>query len=166
MRIKIEVGLELKRRPSGFWTPERTLEEVRKFYEEYGEISQQVFAKNQRLDLCGAVAKYPGGMVALRKDLGLKVIKKPDGYWTEKRIEEEAWAFYLEYGRLTPMLLTENYRQDLIGAIATKYPGRFIGLQEKLGIRHQNHGKNVLEAYAKALSDGHMVTFEEFVRQE
>ena len=64
------------------------------------------------------------------------------------------------------MLLTENYRQDLIGAIATKYPGRFIGLQEKLGIRHQNHGKNVLEAYAKALSDGHMVTFEEFVRQE
>lgn len=59
--------------------------------------------------------------------------RKP-GYWTPEVVEEQAMEIYKREGRLSQALLLELGRHDLLGAIATHYPGRLTALKKKLGV--------------------------------
>ena len=88
-RIRIQLGIGSDRKPDGYWDRETVLEEATKLYSELGYWPKQKELCNMgRNDLVSAIS-INIGVAELRKRLGIKVTKVPDGYWSEQRILEE-----------------------------------------------------------------------------
>lgn len=59
---------------------------------------------------------------------------RQSGYWSRERIENEAIEIYQREGILSGTLLRKLKRDDLVGAIFQRYPGKMIQLKKNLGI--------------------------------
>jgi hypothetical protein len=131
-----DLGLPLNQTQKGLYTLEKIKEIAIDIISEHGDISYMLLKSLGKSGFGAAIAKkYPGKMIQLRLDLGLSErASKPVGYWTIDRIEKEAREFYEKYGALSQRALIENGRQDLQGAISSRYPGKLTALQERLGI--------------------------------
>jgi hypothetical protein len=80
-----------KKKPNGYWTEERIVEEVTKVMEEHSEEvlpSREWFRERDYKTLGGAIKRF--GFPKLRELLGGTQLRNPDGYWTQERIVEEA----------------------------------------------------------------------------
>lgn len=131
---KVREVLNLQgRKEYGYWTKERTEEEARRFQEENGKLTEQSLRDAGLDGLIGAIAKH-GGMTRIKKELNIKLTKRPNGAWNKKNIEEEARAFVEAGNKLTIQSLGNQNRWDLIGAIMEHYPGKFTALQKYLGM--------------------------------
>ncbi len=137
--LKINLGLQPDKRPKSYWTNETIEEETRIFLEGRAEgknrLTQRLLQGNGRSDLASAITNhYPGGMYVLRERLGYTNERKPVGYWTQEKIEEEARAFFEQEGELTQSLLFQKDRQDLSTQIK-HYPGGATQLRIKIGAK-------------------------------
>lgn len=75
---------------------------------------------------------YPGGILELRKKLGLLNPKNPR--WTIEAMEQAAREFVVKEGGLTGGMLEKNNLSGLKSAISERYPGGLVGLRQKIGI--------------------------------
>jgi hypothetical protein len=132
--LKAKLGMESKAKPAGYWTAETIKQEARQVINEHGKISYNFLIKLGRADLIGALrAHYPGGLVQLKKDLGIQSEQKPVGYWTIERIEEEARSILETQHDLSYNFLFNQGRSDLLNAISSHYPGGLKSLKIKFG---------------------------------
>jgi hypothetical protein len=80
------LGEEIIKAVNGFWTEEKTLEELKKVKEKIGHFPTQTeLSTLGRMDLQGAITKY-GGSNKFRELLGEELLRVPDGFWTEEKI--------------------------------------------------------------------------------
>lgn len=128
------LGIGRVQKPHRYWTPQRTEQQCRAFFEEHGGLTLDLLVQHNRNDLYGAIAKYPGRMLGLKIAIGVKPSRK-DNFWTEDTIESEAKKFYEEHGTIAQPILSELGRDDLALAIVRHYPGKWHGLREKLGFK-------------------------------
>ena len=163
--LRRNLGLQAEKKVIGYWTLETIEIEARDFFKTYGDLSHPILAEHQRGDLRNAISKkYPEGITALKGQLKIKLSRRIPNFWTPEEIEKEASRFYEDFGRLDTRSLSANGQRSLALAIQRKYPGKLSALQEKLGLRLQNHGRNLLQAYEEELSQGQATSFEEFVK--
>lgn len=132
--LRRNLGITETKVEKGYWTQEKVEEKVLKFYEEHGRISWDLLRESGESSLAFYATRYPGGMSKLREVLGIDPGYRPLGYWTPEVIEQHALQFYREHQMLNQRSLAENGRQDLVGAIFKKYPGKLPALKDKLGI--------------------------------
>jgi hypothetical protein len=151
--IKKQIRVRSDRKSVNEWTIEGIEEEALNFFQQNGSFNTKVLLEFGRGDLRQAIKRYPGGMFALQEKLGIQSKKKPIGYWTPERIEEEAEDFYKKYGVLSQAKLVAKDRNDLLGAIA-KYHGMLTGLKKKLGI---SSGPNVKESTSQILNSDNLL---------
>lgn len=131
--LKQALGVKVLRKRN-FWTPERIVAEAQKCYQEFETFSSITLTANGRSDLVNAIeSKYPGGWRKLRADLGIDTPQRPNGFWTEEAIEEEARRILQNGCRLTDKELLKNGYQALRSALR-KYPGGVKSLRAKLQI--------------------------------
>jgi hypothetical protein len=135
-QILFDLEVSLKR-PRGFWTPERILEEAERFYRDHGRISHDFLSRNNEPSLGNAIRSYPGGIHQLKKDLGIKDKRKPKGYWTREQIEEQSRSFVEKEGKLDRQTLYAKGLASLDAAIGSSYPGGMSALRSKLGLVEQ-----------------------------
>jgi len=130
-----------ERKPPGYWTPETIREESRKFMQEHDLIdlpgTDRLRNEYGRRDLVYAISEYyPSGFHGLRKYLGGKNIKTPNGRWNKDTILKEVDNFMRENNSdVLPNLSTLKRvykRFDLAHAIYRHYPGKFSGLKKDL----------------------------------
>ncbi len=132
--LREKLGLPI-RRPNGYWqNPVNVEHEVSKIIDEEGNLTEPIINRHNPSLMPAIYKHYEGGLAALRAKFGLKETKKKTGYWTMEQIEYEARKFYEERGLLTGPALITNNRQDLLGAIQSKYPGALIGIKNRLEI--------------------------------
>lgn len=105
-------------------------QEARKFVGQNGILTQ----KDIKPLASGIQLYYPGQLGGLKKALGLKITKRPDGYWTKTRIEAEAERIYRQLGTFDQRTLQKAGESGISTAIATKYPGKMRKLREKIGL--------------------------------
>lgn len=128
-----------QRRSKEYWkNPDNVRKELREFYGQTGELSQSVLVKGGRSDILLGIRLYPGGMIALKNELGIP--HKGGKKWIPERTLEEAKEFYLLFGVISQSVLLNNGRADLIGAIRT-YPGQLAGLKRDIGV--SNHAQSI-----------------------
>lgn len=133
--LRTKMGVPSVRKPFGYWIKERIEQEAVQFHAQHGHITGKLLNKHGRGNLAAAInAVYPGGMQSLRDELNIP-LKKPIGYWSPEAIEKEAREFLEQVGDIRPTLLRKYGRDDLAIAIAIKYPGRWIHLRTKLGLK-------------------------------
>jgi len=117
------------------WSKESVEQEARDFFQKYGNLTPTLLETNGQSGLSSAITKYPGGMYALKRKLGIEITQVPKGFWTPERIEEEAFAFYSNHGSLS--MFRKKGRGNLASAIERYYPGKIRALREKLAIRQE-----------------------------
>lgn len=128
-----QLGLKLKIKRKGFWTEEEIRRQAVEFLQAHGQLSHVVLSQSGRFGLQVAIGRrFPGGLTALRNELGVGLERMPVGFWTREKIESEARAFIKEHGRISRKLLADKGRSDLLSAIIVGFPGKFIGLKEFL----------------------------------
>lgn len=133
-QLRVDLKIESKKKPGGFWTEDRIREEALEFYNRFGNLSEKSLTEQHRYDLAISITtRYPGSIQKLRGDLGLDNRQKAKGFWTEEKILDGFRQFYHQYGYLSFPFLREHGRNDLIGAVK-KYPGQVTAIKEKLGI--------------------------------
>jgi hypothetical protein len=152
-----EQNVRQNRKPANYWTKEQVRKEAQEFYLEHGRLDQKFVGSQGRYDLAGAISKY-GGWPQMRADLGMAESRKPKGYWTEKRIEEETFSLYVETGGLTKEAW--RVKKGLRPAISGYYPGGLRRLKDKLGIRAGNKPngywtEDVIQKEAQAFYEQH-----------
>jgi hypothetical protein len=131
-QLRLDLGLKALKEP---WTPDQIKREAKEFYQAEGKLTQRWLEGKGHSGLSRAIkAKYPGGWIQLRIDLGLEASKKPKGYWTQEMIEKEGLIFFEEYGSISHTLMQSVGNNSLSTNISTKYPGGIKVLKEKLGI--------------------------------
>jgi hypothetical protein len=136
--LRKKLGNEEGRKPRSYWSSEDGLEHIRKevrtFYEEHGNISNNYLTAHNRQDLINAITKYyPGGWFNLRADIGLPLEQNQRGSWTYDRIRTEAQGYLREVGEISHKSLLRNGRSDLSHAIQRYYPGGWVKLKTDLG---------------------------------
>jgi hypothetical protein len=146
--LQDRLGVNVNRKPRGFWQGPRGAERVRiqaqGFYQTEGGLSHTLLNTSGRADLANAIKLYPGGLRGLKRDLEIEPSKKPDGYWSQEKVREEVTS-YIESTRpkrFTPNLLSQSSREDLRQAITRSYPGGWTQLRQDLNLsqlRSQNH---------------------------
>ncbi|MEK7616807.1 MAG: hypothetical protein AAB414_02035 [Patescibacteria group bacterium] len=88
------------------------------------ELTPKQFQESGRGDLENAIYKYyPGGRIALIESLGVDTTRRPNGYWTEEKIREEAGQIFQQEGKLTQAVIVGMSRSRLVRAISNFYPG-------------------------------------------
>ncbi|MBI4096890.1 MAG: hypothetical protein HY428_00550 [Candidatus Levybacteria bacterium] len=70
-QLKVDIGSQSVKKPNGYWVPERVRQEALKFLQETGYLSHVSLDKFGRWDLIGGINGYPGGMTALKEELGI-----------------------------------------------------------------------------------------------
>lgn len=85
--LRSNLGLPVKNRPLGYWTPELIEQEAQEFYLQHGELTQRLLNANGKRDLVNGIKQYPGGARKLKEKLGIESDSRPEGYWTPERIE-------------------------------------------------------------------------------
>lgn len=150
------------KKPAGYWqSPENILIEAEEFLTTHQAISQRLLIKNDNSSLSAAITRsYPGGTRQLRRDLGIKVSKRPNQFWNKDRIEQEAREFYELHGRLNSRLLLSEGKNDLLVAISRKYPNKWYGLYRELGLQSPQKEKGywtpeIIKQEAKAFFEEH-----------
>lgn len=131
--LKRELGVNIQRKPHGYWTVENVTAESMQIYTQFGVLTPRELIKHDRGDLLHAiVGQYPGGISQLKLDLGMESERRQAGFWTPEKIREEALTFSRQYGGITYALLGQGKRYDLCNAIAKHYPGKIRQLQKDL----------------------------------
>lgn len=150
--LQEKVGLTINRKPDGYWKDPKAIEkEAKRIIDSGGSLTGAALAKSGSSSLVYAITNhYPGAFRALRKKLKLKIVKKPDGYWTPVNIETEAMEFFNREGLLNSSLLLRRKRYDLVNAINKRYPGGFGALREKLGLPQQENSSPLSSDEANA----------------
>lgn len=100
------LGVEIIKAPTGFWTKEQTLSELKKTIKELGHFPTNTELREmERTDLQHAIYVH-GGTNKLRELFGVETIQKPAGYWTDetilielKKIQDGA-GYLPTYGKL------------------------------------------------------------------
>lgn len=133
--LREKLGLEAELgRERGFWSDRKNIDnEVAKAIELGSNLSQSSL-KELRMFSLSFVLSTEGLLDTYRQMYGIKINRKPDGYWTLENIEMEAEIFYKEHGSISQDLMNTNNRKDLAGAIQNRYPGKLTVLKEKLGV--------------------------------
>lgn len=136
-QLKINLGQEPVKKPNGYWqSPENILLEARRFLTTHEVISADLLKRSGNSSLNNAIVSYyPGGTTQLKRDLGIQVSRRPNQFWNEATIEQEARDFYEQHDGLDTSRLSSEGRNDLLVAITTKYPNKWPGLYEKLGLQ-------------------------------
>ena len=122
------LGLSPNRKHFGYWTPETVDSEVKDYLQSAGidgvmPTDYELRAAG-RADLCVAISRHGGGMVATANRLGLvSRAQKPDGYWDDEgQIARELLEFIQAHGTPghmpTQAALTQAGRVDLSLAIS------------------------------------------------
>lgn len=138
-RLRENLGLPGLRKDNYWNNPETIENEAREFYTQSGDINWENLIANKKSSLAMAIKTYyPGGVLALRDQLGIGGGKKPSGYWNRETVEVESAAFLSAHGQLTYPLLRDNGRSDMIHAVHKFYPGGIRALKESLGIIPSN----------------------------
>lgn len=70
--IRAKFGLVVRRKPRNYWIPENIEVEFGVFVEEHGDATYELLEKYDRHDLALVVAKYPGGINALKRKFGIE----------------------------------------------------------------------------------------------
>lgn len=129
------LDLQFQTKPNNYWTEARIRDEAQHFLESTNILSEPALKRQERGDLVIAVRKrYKGGLRKLRQDIGTQDLRKPKGYWTVDRIEEETLAFWQNHGIVSEQSLTEHGMTALVEAIKKYYPGHFSGIITNLQI--------------------------------
>lgn len=135
LSLKEKLGLPIRQKPYGYWTPDKIEQEAREFLVQKGEFTVKLLKEAARYDLLNYVRKYPGGMFQLKLNLGLKPSRTPRDFWTLEQIEVEARNFFQEEGNLSSGFLSSKKRNDLRHAIRRYYPGGMSVLRSRLDIQ-------------------------------
>lgn len=123
------------RNSPGFWDEQRIYKTAAQVYATHGALTIRLLSETGNKNLLAAVFRnYSGGIVKLKRDLGIDEVQRPAGYWTVEAIEREATSFINEYDQLSFNLLTSHQQHSLRHAIQNKYPGSIFALRSKLGI--------------------------------
>ncbi len=112
------LGEELLQVSAGFWTEEKTIEELKKIKGEIGHFpTRPEFRTLRRGDLEHAISRH-GGSNRFRELLGEEIIQAPAGFWTDEKILEELKKIRAEIGHFpTPTEITAHGRTGLEAAI-------------------------------------------------
>lgn len=130
-QLKKDLGIETKRKPKGYWTPQRIRETAKAFYESNGRLDQGILRKKGEISLSSVISRaYPGGLHKLRRDLGIETKRHPRGFWTKERIEDEALRIFRKKGKLTTYPMT-----TFMTIVYKHYPGGIEALRRNVGIR-------------------------------
>lgn len=88
-KFRLLLGYNLLQKPIGFWTEEKTIDELKVLITSINHFpSQKELHKLNRYDLNNAIRKN-GGYPRFRQLMGYEIIKKSNGYWTEEKIIKE-----------------------------------------------------------------------------
>ena len=99
-KIRKMLNLRELKKPDNYWTKENILNEARKVIQEKGYLpAYHELAKIGKNDL-GMAIKKNFGYAPLRKLLGVKEKKMPNGYWTLEKTLEESKRVLKEKGYL------------------------------------------------------------------
>ncbi|MBT4445960.1 hypothetical protein HOC96_01810 [archaeon] len=131
-KIRKDLGGDLNRKSKGYWTnPKNILDEARSLIDKHDLESFPGYDEIKKLNATGlssAVYRYyPGGLYALRDDLGVKELQRRPGFWHEEsNIVAETRLYLTEHGYM--LLPTKNRMNldkasSLVSAIAKYYPG-------------------------------------------
>lgn len=129
-------------KPKGYWNdPSNILNEARKVKEKLKldklPAKDVLSEKGYSSLACAIVRVYPKGYSGIRKDLGEKILKYPDGYWDEPiNIEKEVKKLMKkEHLKKVPSFrkLKELDNEGLGAAITKHYPGGYSGLRTNFG---------------------------------
>ncbi len=106
------------------------------FVSEVGNLNDRLMRQKQSGLRQAIDDYYPGGIVQVRQDIGLNVIRRSTGYWTPEKIREEARAFLeeAETRKITQQGLKQTGLNGLSMAIYRKYPGGIRQLRADLNI--------------------------------
>lgn len=138
--LRTALNLPQRQLSPGSWTQERIAQAAREFLTSHGDLNISLLKRTRSSALSAAIYKfYPGGISALRQDLGLPPTKKPIGFWTPEQIEEVALEFYKTEGTLTSKSLRARGNPTLASLISTSYPGGMNALKAKLGIEYSRY---------------------------
>ncbi len=140
--VRKSIGAEdPRRKPSGFWTVENIEIVAREFYDQHGRLTQPALKSYRMTGLESAITdRYPGGITGLQTNLEIGLSRRPVGEWTADKVKEEARDFMEKGGKLTFQALSESGRADLMGAIASHFPGRMTALKRELGQKVKTQG--------------------------
>jgi hypothetical protein len=124
-----KLGYEPPIKPNGYWTFERTIQIIKMQYTKLGRLPRQ---KEMDSGLAHAVQTH-GGINRLADMLGLASIKKPDGWWKDKKVicrmlENEVIPVLGHFP--TTQDLQRMGRYDLLNAIARS--GGFRKFRKKI----------------------------------
>lgn len=159
------LGLQESRKAKGFWSKEKTEEATLEFFREHGEISQRLFRLNKRFDLIGAMHKYAGGYRQMRRELGIKYDRKPSGYWTPEKIEDEARSIHQKTGRLDFGAFCSVGKRGNYFVLSESYPGGIRALREKIKVCPTSPTE-ILDNYDQTLDSGTVIPFQEYLKGE
>lgn len=139
--IRERYGIAEDAKPADYWKDLQRIEDrARELFEIGVEITSKGLRKSNNYDLNKAAYRwYPGGIVGLRKKLGIHgEIKKENGYWNnEETIEREARKALVLGIELRPSSLEKAKKGSLSVAIYSKYKGGYPELRRKLGIAQE-----------------------------
>ena len=141
LALKENLGIEIARKPDGYWNPELIEEEARKFYKERGRLTLGALKRSQRGNLQNAIiAHYPGSIAGLKAKLGIVETTRPPNYWKDIwHIKQEALAFFSKHKGFTHTMLWDHDQNGLSTAIRHYYPGGMRQLKVDLGIENSTH---------------------------
>ncbi|MEK7616806.1 MAG: hypothetical protein AAB414_02030 [Patescibacteria group bacterium] len=133
--LRQALDLPTGNKPKNYWNDSTIIEqEARQFVERNGNLTQKTLEKAGNSGIANAAyTYYPGGLQALKDNLGIVSSQKPNGYWTHDRIVNEAVEFYMEHGQLSRASLHQASKDDLEAAIK-KHAGGLAALRKELGI--------------------------------
>lgn len=136
LALKEALGITVDSKPRGYWDDPQVVEaETRKLLEVGNKLTQKSIADAGVSSLGAAIARhYPGGLRKFRQDLGVADESKPNGYWTEDQIRNEAKDFFDQHGILRHESLSSYGMSGLSAAITNKYPGGMQRLKQDLGV--------------------------------
>ncbi len=141
-QVAERLGKQTALRPKGHWTLRRVKELCAEFVEEYEHFpkAKELNRRDDKYRGLNSGINKNGGIARIRKLLGIKLDKKPDGYWNEDQIVREARVLVKRYGRLpTQKELNAMGHTDFVGAIGVH--SSFRALRTKLGLevlKHEN----------------------------
>ncbi len=137
-KIQKELGFESERKPDGYWTKKRVLTICSELVERFGDLPPWP----KMLEISRKNGKYRGfttgvnkmGIGKIREILKLKERDRPNGYWTKRKIKQEAKRIIDELGYLPTQKEFSFRGQSSFGAAITREYGGYPQLREDLGL--------------------------------
>lgn len=134
--LKQNLNIEPGRRPDGYFIEENIERKLRAIIERTGEFPSYNVIREIDSTLT-AVLSRTGGFGYWRQKLGFEIKERPNGFWTEETIRDEATKFVQEGNGLSGKELKAKNMGALAHAISKSYPGGIRQLQQDLGIKDE-----------------------------